>query len=391
MRNSRSNAFAAGLALIPAARPSHILQARAVRYIGMTLTLTMDKKLGPRLMVAAPASRDCQTSRLKPKVRTPQPFMSQSDPNHDPRFLIADSQGPREEQQDAGICLHNDAQGTALLVVCDGVGGKSGGRIASQKVKALASELWEKRQGSLSQPAEDLSNLCRDAHDQINSDGAELGISPRTTIVALYLTATEAHWIHSGDSRLYHFQAGQLVERTEDHTFLELMVQRGAVKEEDMGSHPDQNTLLQSLGGEEYIPPSTGMAAITPADSFLLCTDGFWERTKPEELAALAGAARVGAAALLAQAVTRAVERNGPRGDNVTVALALPAQDKTTVAPVPERVAAKPNLRLLVVAAVLLLVAVLFLFWPDHKKESTLRDAPTSAAPAVPPVGPANH
>src|SRR5580693_962555 len=114
--------------------------------------------------------------------------MSSSDPHQGSRFLIADSQGPREEQQDAGICLHDDMQGTALLVVGDGVGGKSGGRIASQTVKALASASWAERKGCLANPAEDLAELCRVAHEQINSAGEKLGISPRTTIVALYLT-----------------------------------------------------------------------------------------------------------------------------------------------------------------------------------------------------------
>src|SRR6185312_68794 len=154
--------------------------------------------------------------------------MSQSDAKDGFRFLISSSQGPRPEQQDSGICLSNDTQGTALLVVSDGVGGRSGGRLASQKLTQLATELWEERRGELAKPAEDLAMLCQVAHEHINSEGSKLGISPRTTIVALYLTPKQAFWVHSGDSRLYHFREGKLVERTEDHSLLEIMVQRGA-------------------------------------------------------------------------------------------------------------------------------------------------------------------
>src|SRR5258708_6357225 len=118
--------------------------------------------------------------------------MSPSDSNAGSRFLLSSSQGPRAEQQDAGICLHDDARGTALLVVCDGVGGRSGGRIASQKVTALATELWAERKGRFEKPAEDLAQLCQLAHEHVNREGAKLGISPRTTIVALYLTPTHA-------------------------------------------------------------------------------------------------------------------------------------------------------------------------------------------------------
>jgi serine/threonine protein phosphatase PrpC len=306
--------------------------------------------------------------------------MSLSDPQQGNRFFLADSQGPRDEQQDAGICLQDAGQGTALLVVGDGVGGKSGGRIASQKVKAMAAQLWEERKGHLANPAEDLAEFCRLAHDGINEEGAKLGISPRTTIVALYLTASNAYWVHSGDSRLYHFRAGELVERTEDHTFLELMVQRGAVKEEDMGSHPDQNTLLQSLGGDEFITPSSGTAEIGADDAFLLCTDGFWERTKPEEMLELVFANRLQAAGLLKQAVDRAVERNGPKGDNVTVAIALPAKGKKPAGGVSQR-----NVRLLVGAALLLLLAAVLLFWPTRKPDvatdSVSKASPSSSSP----------
>jgi serine/threonine protein phosphatase PrpC len=300
--------------------------------------------------------------------------------------LFANSQGPRDEQQDSAIRLHNEALGTALLVVGDGVGGRSGGRIASQKLTEMASELWAERKGNLAKPEEDLGMLCRVAHEHINNEGAKLGISPRTTVVALYLTRTNAWWVHSGDSRVYHFRARQFVERSEDHSLLEMMVQQGAVKEEEMGSHPDQGTLLQSLGGGEYMHPSLGSAEIGADDGFLLCTDGFWERTKPEEMIELVFSPVEEAADRLGQAVDRAVERNGPRGDNVTVIVALPSG----AVPMPSATSGKNSGRVLLLAALAaFLLAVMFLYWPGGKKAAA-QAAPTPplAAPAAAPPSP---
>lgn len=317
-------------------------------------------------------------------------FMSQSDPNDAPRFLIGSSQGPRSEQQDSGICLFDEAKGTALLVVGDGVGGRSGGRIASQKVAELASNLWQERKGQLAKPAEELATLCQVAHEHINGEGAKLGISPRTTIVALYLSPSHAYWVHSGDSRLYHFKAGRFIERTEDHSLLELMVQQGAVKEEDMGRHPDQNTLLQSLGGDEFSPPSTGMSEVSADDGFLVCTDGFWERTTPEEMVELVFSDRASAGDLLNKAVERAVERNGPKGDNVTVAVAMPSRSKVAVAPVlatPGR--SRRNLALLAAAAAIVILAVLLLLAPNRKKPGTAEASSAAKPVEVDPMPPA--
>jgi PPM family protein phosphatase len=282
--------------------------------------------------------------------------MSKSDQTDDSRFLHVDSKGPRDEQQDAGICLSAPDKGTALLVVCDGVGGKGGGRLASQTVTELARQMWHDRQGIMPDPIEDLAAFCREAHERINHEGSKQELSPRTTVVALYLTPTQAYWVHSGDSRLYHFRAGQLLQRTEDHSVLQILVKQGIVAEKDMGTHPDQGALLQSLGGDEYKPPTCGQADISPEDGFLLCTDGFWERTKVAEMAELLFCTGSEATSLLEQAIARAVERNGPKGDNVTVAVARPVANKIRLVKRTD-----PRVALMLLAALLAFFAVLLL------------------------------
>lgn len=251
----------------------------------------------------------------------------------DQRFPAHDDQGPREEQQDACITLKSAELGTALLVVSDGVGGKSGGRMAARKVVELAEVLWKERGGLFPDPKADLASLCRVAHQQINELGRKHDTSPRATIVALYLDKARAYWAHSGDSRLYHFRGGKFVSRTEDHSVVQVLVRQGLAKESEMGTHPDQGTLLQSLGGEDYKEPGQGAAEIGEEDGFLLCSDGFWERTPPPEMAALLACPAAEAGKALRHAVERAVSRNGPKGDNVTAALALPAVPGSAVLP----------------------------------------------------------
>jgi PPM family protein phosphatase len=242
----------------------------------------------------------------------------------DERFFAAEATGPRDEQQDASIVLCDTVRGTALLVVSDGVGGNSGGRIASQLVAKAAIQMWEDHQGELGEPLTELNKLCDRAHQLINSEGERRQLSPRATIVALYLTPLQAYWVHSGDSRLYHFRAGKLVKRTEDHSLLQVMLKQGLVKEEQMGEHPDQGLLIQALGGEQYRSPTEGSTEVRPSDAFLLCTDGFWERTNVEEMSRLLFRNRTQAPFRLKEAVRRAVKRNGPVGDNVSAAVALP-------------------------------------------------------------------
>jgi serine/threonine protein phosphatase PrpC len=249
----------------------------------------------------------------------------------DDRFFAAEATGPRDEQQDASIVLCDTDRGTALLVVSDGVGGNSGGRIASQLVKKAAIQMWEDHQGELGEPLTELNKLCDRAHQLINAEGERRQLSPRATIVALYLTPQQAYWVHSGDSRLYHFRAGKLVKRTEDHSLLQVMLKQGLVKEEQMGEHPDQGLLIQALGGEQYRSPSEDSTEVAGSDAFLLCTDGFWERTEVSAMAEILFKNRSQAETKLRQSIERAVKRNGPSGDNVTVAIALPVSGTTGI------------------------------------------------------------
>jgi PPM family protein phosphatase len=315
-------------------------------------------------------------------------FKNQPESREGPSFLVADAQGPRDEQQDAAAHLSAPALGTALLVVSDGVGGNSGGRIASQTVVESARELWKERNGRFEDPVADLDALCRSAHREMNQRGAKRGISPRATVVALYLTPSQAFWVHSGDSRLYHFRSGKLLKRTEDDSVVEVMVKQGMLSEEEMGEHPDQGRLLRSLGGEDYRSPTKGTAKLTSRDAFLLCTDGFWERTKVDEMSELLFGPRSTAAVRLSQAVERAVKRNGPKGDNVTAIVALPSPGADT-----EEVL--PSHRWLIPALVTLslLIALSVVFWPTKKEadhNQDLNDQKGTPSPsATPAVAPA--
>jgi serine/threonine protein phosphatase PrpC len=233
--------------------------------------------------------------------------------------------GGRSEQQDACWLFTNPAESTLLIVVCDGVGGCRNGDEASAIVVRTAEELWKNRNGVLAEPKVDLLKMSAAAHGRI-TDLADLGDkrAPASTIVALYLTPTEAHWVHSGDSRLYRFRNGKMVARTRDHSVVQILMEQGEVSEEQMGEHPDQGRLLQSLGTKEYREPAYGTDEVTPTDAFVLCTDGFWERTPPRVmLDMLAGDSR-GLEARMKKAVARAAQANGPEGDNLTVAAVVP-------------------------------------------------------------------
>ena len=272
------------------------------------------------------------------------------------RYLIREAIGSRSGQEDASICLVNPEADAAFVLVCDGVGGSSDGGGASRLVIDYAEKFWKEKGEILREPEQDLAAFAREAHQNLKQENPA-----RTTLVALYRTATQAVWMHSGDSRLYHFRAGRLVTRTRDHSVVEILVQQGAVSESEMGTHPDQGRLLQSLGGTDYEEPTFGASAVTPDDAFLLCTDGFWERMTPGEMVDILYGKHFAAPDALDRAVVRAVHRNGVKGDNVTVAVVLPVRSVG-----PRKSAVIRLLALLLIPELLYLVYYFATEWTRH-------------------------
>ena len=220
----------------------------------------------------------------------------------------------RDEQQDRVEIFVQDS--ASLIVLADGMGGHEGGAIAAQAVVDVAREQFDVATDM--EPTELLVDIIEGAHERINVVGAERGVRPHSTCVLLHLTANEANWAHVGDSRLYRFDDGRLVDRTIDHSVVELMRLQGRITEEEMKTHPDQNRLYEALGGNQKPQYEIGQTATAAGDGFLLASDGLWENVDEEELELVFETRELTEA--LRSLVDRAKARGGAECDNVSVA-----------------------------------------------------------------------
>ncbi len=231
----------------------------------------------------------------------------------------ADAIGGRSEQQDRGE-IWFDRNGRAFLaIVADGMGGHEGGALAAQSVIDVAKELWESHRRPIERADELLSKICITAHVRINCAAKNARQKPGSTCAILYGDEHTVAWAHVGDSRIYHFRNGVMVGRSHDHSMVQLLVDQGKISEAEMATHPDQNLILQSIGGERDPKPEFGKATPASGDAFLLCSDGLWEAVTPGEM----GKALLGKSlsAMATSLVTTAARRRGARSDNVTAAL----------------------------------------------------------------------
>jgi PPM family protein phosphatase len=168
--------------------------------------------------------------------------------------------------------------GGHIFVVCDGMGGHSGGEIASQKAVECILEYCTKSRG------ENAVQMIHEAIKFANSQVYGFAVSyPEykgmgTTCVVVYIMhGGKIFYGHVGDSRLYRFNSREgLKPITKDHSYVQYLVDIGEIQESEMESHPSKNQILRALGIDETVKPEVCQEPVTPSagDSFLICTDG---------------------------------------------------------------------------------------------------------------------
>ncbi|QDL37817.1 PP2C family protein-serine/threonine phosphatase [Rhodoferax sediminis] len=201
--------------------------------------------------------------------------------------------GDREYQQDQVVLLnHPRAAGCLLGVIADGMGGRSGGRKASDQVVMTARQLFERYAPESDDAVAMLQQLVEEAHIVIKLTAISAEQEPHSTIAAFLINPRgDCHWIHAGDSRVYHFRGDKMIQRTIDHSLVQAMVDRGEITEAEADSHPQSNILMGCLGTEAEPPMSTHfIPQLRPGDVLIACSDGVWHYFSPEEMGSLLSA-----------------------------------------------------------------------------------------------------
>ncbi|MFG1832603.1 MerR family transcriptional regulator [Micromonospora chersina] len=174
-----------------------------------------------------------------------------------------------------------------LLAVADGMRGPGGAAASTAAVDAL------RPLESADAPAGDLLAALADAvgaADRAVRAHATGGHQPVTTLTAILRRGTRLALVHVGDTRAYLLRGGELSRLTQDHTYVQSLVDQGKLSLAEAGAHPQRALLARALGAGE-VEADLALRTALPGDRYLLCSDGLAAVVDPEVLhATLAGA-----------------------------------------------------------------------------------------------------
>lgn len=203
-------------------------------------------------------------------------------------FMKTDVGRVREINEDCCEVKYFD-DGSCLLVLCDGMGGKNGGEIASSKVmQTLIFEFSRRYDKAMSDTAikAALVSSARTAniavYDIACADDNLRGMG--TTLVAAFIRGADAHIIHAGDSRAYIYSDNALNQITTDHSIVQHLIELGQISKEEANTHPRKNVITRALGVDESIDVEYTFLDIPDKSILLLCTDGVSNMITDKEL-----------------------------------------------------------------------------------------------------------
>ncbi|MEZ0310299.1 MAG: Stp1/IreP family PP2C-type Ser/Thr phosphatase [Myxococcota bacterium] len=217
-----------------------------------------------------------------------------------------------------------------LFIVCDGMGGHSAGEVASKtacevitreiasagktREKFLASGKSSDVKAVAKMVEAAIHTACKEVYKKASRNPELAGMGTTCTVV-LIAGHNKGILGHVGDSRLYVVRQNMVHQLSDDHTYVNELVKRGALSREQARNHPQGNVLSRALGVQPTVPVDTMIFDIDAGDTYLMCSDGLYNYyADPTEITKVIGEPDIELS--LNNLIDRAMERGGH--DNLT-------------------------------------------------------------------------
>ncbi len=170
-----------------------------------------------------------------------------------------------------------------LYIVADGMGGYSGGKIASKISVETVIEFFN-NSGCIA--PNDTDGLMEEIRAKLNEKVAlDKKLSKMgTTLTCCFSHLNKFSCIHVGDTRAYLISDGLITQLTEDHTVVNFKFKRGEITPEEAKTYPNKNMLIKAIVPYEKVKPDFFTFDLKEGEILILCSDGLTKHVSRSEI-----------------------------------------------------------------------------------------------------------
>lgn len=210
---------------------------------------------------------------------------------------------------------------SAIILVCDGMGGANAGNVASETaIKLIADYILKSYRPAMN--SQDIEKVLCNAISSANLELFDMAKNNEeyngmgTTLVAAHIKGNDAVICNVGDSRAYLIN-DKITQITRDHSVVQSLIESGKLSIEDAKVHPRKNVITRALGAEENVIPDVFERTIENGEYLLFCTDGLSNFVESQ---VILDTVKNSKTENIAEILVNKANSNGG-GDNITVVL----------------------------------------------------------------------
>jgi protein phosphatase len=160
------------------------------------------------------------------------------------------------------------------------MGGCNAGEVASKQAILSAKSYIENNFEEAPKDKDSLIQLVASSIEYANMVVYEKSIADKnyegmgTTLAVCLIYNNRAYIGHIGDSRIYRIRKDFIRKLTQDHSYVQKLVQDGTITSEEAEHHPKKNMLMKALGVNAFVEPDVMVKGFQKEDILIICSDG---------------------------------------------------------------------------------------------------------------------
>ncbi len=203
------------------------------------------------------------------------------------KFAYKTDRGLRRSKNEDAVRVLPESN---FFMLADGAGGMKAGDVASKEALDALEDYVVKNPLDDIEGSEAVFDYFKEVVEYVSeyimylSEKEKAYSEMATTLVFAYIRKNILYVSNIGDSRVYFIHGDEIHQITEDHTYVNELVQMGAITKAEAEVHDKRNQLTRAIGAGADDTPDFFNIFLEKDDRILLCSDGLYGEVSEEDI-----------------------------------------------------------------------------------------------------------